>query len=154
MREIRNNPHAMFKTAIKSQTFREVLIFAGLLGVALAASALFAEPTFATSLISDSDNPAAISGATGGSGNIKDLISTILNFFLTFLGFVATIMVIYGGVLYVTSAGSDENVAKAKKILLYAVVGIVIILVSFALINTILGAGLGGGGSTATSTTP
>lgn len=136
------------KAAIKSPFFRETLIFSGLLGVALVVSALFADMTFATSLINPGDNPAAIAGATGGEGDIRSLIGTILNFFLGFLGFVATIMIIYGGILYVTSAGNEENVQKAKKILLYAIVGIVIILISFALVNTILGAGLGGGAVT------
>ncbi|MBU0981705.1 pilin [Patescibacteria group bacterium] len=138
------------KQIIKSSAFRELLIFSGLLGVALIVSTLISDMTFATSLISSDDNISAISGATGGEGDIKSLAKTILNFFLGFLGFVATVMVIYGGVLYVTSAGNEENVQKAKKILMYAVVGIVIILISFALINTILGAGLGGASTTTT----
>jgi len=135
------------KTLVKSPVLREILIFTGLLGVALLLWALLADISFAQ-LISPGDAPSAISEATGGEGSLRDLIKTMLNYALGFLGFVATIMVIYGGVLYVTSAGSDENVAKAKKILLYAAVGIIIILISFALVNTILGAGLGGGAAT------
>lgn len=132
------------KTLVQSKAFRDVLLFAGLLGATLALSFLFTEPTFATSLINSSDNPDAIAGATGGESSLRELIQTILNYFLGFLGFVATLMVIYGGVLYVTSAGNDESVGKAKKILMYAVLGIIIILISFALINTVLGAGTGG----------
>lgn len=130
----------LMKAVLKSQTLREILIFAGLLSLVLAVSAVFADHTFAASLIDTTDNPDIISGATGGESSIKELVKTMLNFGLSFLGFVATVMVIYGGILYVTSAGNDENVGKAKKILLYAVVGIVIILLSFALVNTILGA--------------
>jgi len=125
------------------------MIFTGLMGLVLAISAFVSEPAFAASLIETGDNPDIISGATGGESSIKELIKTMLNFFLSFLGFVATCMVIYGGILYVTSAGNDENVGKAKKILLYAVVGIVIILLSFALVNTILGAAM----DTSTATT-
>ena len=130
----------LMKTIVKSQTFREILIFTGLMGIVLVISALISEPTFAASLIDSSDNPDIISGATGGESSIRELVKTMLNFFLSFLGFVATVMVIYGGILYVTSAGNDESVGKAKKILLYAVVGIILILLSFALVNTILGA--------------
>lgn len=137
------------KALVKSQTFREIMIFAGLMGLVLAISAFISEPTFAASLIDGSDNPDIISGATGGEGSLKELVQTMLNYFLSFLGFVATVMVIYGGILYVTSAGNDESVGKAKKILLYAAVGIVIILLSFALVNTILGAGV----DTSTTTT-
>ena len=58
-------------------------------------------------------------------------------------------MIIYGGILYVTSAGNDENVQKAKKILMYAIVGIVVILLSFAIVNTVIGgAGTGDVSST------
>ena len=134
------------KALMRNQVVQEALIFAGLLGAALLVSNLLPELSLAsTGFIDDSDNPDIIGGATGNEGDLKSLVQTILNFFLGFLGFVATLMVIYGGILYVTSAGNDENVGKAKKILLYAATGIVIILISFALVNTILGAGLGGG---------
>lgn len=132
------------KAIAQSRILKETMTVMGLMGVALLASLLVGDIAFAGSLIDPSDNPELISGATGGTGDLKGIVKTILNFFLGFLGFVATIMVIYGGVLYVTSAGNDENVAKAKKILMYAIVGILIILVSFALINTILGAASGG----------
>lgn len=136
------------KSLVQSSMFRETLIFAGLLSAGLALSLILPDLAHATSVISSDDNPAAVSALTGGEGDLKELIKTILNFALGFLGFVATIMVIYGGILYVTSAGNDDNVGKAKKILLYAAIGIVLIMISFALVNTILGAGLGGGTAT------
>ena len=55
------------------------------------------------------------------------------------MGLIAVIMVIYGGFLYIVSGSEDTE--KAKKVLLYAAVGIIVILISFALVNTILGAG-------------
>lgn len=141
------------KALVHNQIFREVLIFAGLLGAALLVSQLFPGLAHAANgFIDDSDNIDLVEGATNGEGDLKELVKTILNYFLGFLGFVATIMVIYGGILYVTSAGNDDDVGKAKKILLYAATGIIIILISFALVNTVLGAGLGGGATTGTGT--
>lgn len=95
-------------------------------------------------LISPTDQPGRLAEAAPG-GSFRDLLLTFLNFFLGFLGLVAVIMVIYGGVLYVTAAGNQENIDKGKKIIMYAVVGIVIILLAFALVNTLL-TGLGAGG--------
>lgn len=95
-------------------------------------------------LISPTDQPGRLAEATGGQGSFRDLLLTFLNFFLGFLGIVAVIMVIYGGILYVTAAGEQENIDKGKKIIMYAVVGIVIILLAFALVNTLL-SGLGAG---------
>ncbi len=88
----------------------------------------------------EADQPAIIRALSGGQTGLRGIVLTIINFFLTFLGLLAVIMVIYGGFLYVSSAGNEENVNKAKKILLYAVIGIVVIIVSFALVNTLLGA--------------
>jgi hypothetical protein len=140
------------KTFFSSPLFREFLIFAGILGVALTVSTMMAEPSLATSMIDTSDNVGAVSAATGGEGSLKDLVKTILDYALTFLGFVCVVMVIYGGILYVTSAGNDDNAGKAKKILLYCAIGIILILVSYALVNTILGAGLGGASTSGTTT--
>lgn len=95
-------------------------------------------------LISPTDQPGRLAEATGGQGSFRDLLLTFLNFFLGFLGIVAVMMVIYGGILYVTAAGNQENIDKGKKIIMYAIVGIVIILLSFALVNTLL-SGLGAG---------
>lgn len=101
----------------------------------------FAPATFAQ-FISAGDNPVAES--TGGASSIRQLVLTMLRFFLGFLGIIAVIMIIYGGILYVTSAGNEESAGKGKKILMYAIVGIIIIFISFALVNTVLG-GLGRG---------
>ncbi len=136
------NPRTM-KALLKSQGFRESLLFAGLLLAALTISAFVAEPSFATSLISPSDNPAAIAGATGGEGSFRSFIMTIVNFALGFLGLVAVLMVIYGGFLYLSSAGDEGSAKKGKTVILYAVIGIILIFASFALINTVLQAGLG-----------
>lgn len=125
------------KAIFRSPVLRQTLIFAALLLVALAA----AHTSFAaSSLISPTDAPSAITGATGGETDFKALAQTILDYFLGFLGFLSIIMIIYGGILYVTSAGNDTNVEKAKKILLYAIVGIILILLSVAIVNTVLGA--------------
>lgn len=76
----------------------------------------------------------------------REFIQTIVNFALGFLGLVAVVIVIYGGSMYVLSRGDEEMASKGKKSIGYAAIGIVIILGSFALVNTLLQAG--GGDST------
>ena len=69
---------------------------------------------------------------------LRNLTLTIINWFLFFLGLLATAFLIYGGFLYITSAGNDDNVNKAKKIIIYAAIGIVLILVSAVLVNALV----------------
>jgi hypothetical protein len=90
--------------------------------------------------------PDRIATATGGTGDFKSLLLSIINYFLGFLGVLAVLMIIYGGVLYMTASGEQQKADKGKKIIMYAIIGIIIILLSFALINTVLGAALGGAG--------
>ncbi len=90
-------------------------------------------------MINDYDNPDNVMQSTSFGGSARQGVLTIVNYFLFFLGLIATIMVIYGGFLYITAGGDDTE--KAKKVLMYAAIGIIVVLISFALVNTILGAG-------------
>lgn len=83
------------------------------------------------------------------STDLKEYIITIVDYALGFLGLIAVIIVIYGGVLYVTAAGEDEKVGKAKKAIGYAAVGLLIVMGSFAFVNTII-KGAGGEGESGT----
>lgn len=107
----------------------------------LLVAAFFVDPAFAQ-LIDINDNPSEIQTATASEGSLRLMVLKFVNFFLYFLGLVATVFVIYGGFLYITSQGDDGNVEKAKKILTFAAIGILIVLISFALINTFLTAGI------------
>ncbi len=128
-----------------SKIIKQVLIVLGLMTGAIALLSFI--PVASAALITPGDVPGEIAAATGGEGSIKSLALKIVNYFLTFLGIIAVMMIIYGGVTYVTAAGKQESIDSAKKIILYSLVGIIIILLSFAIVSTVLGsAGVGGGG--------
>ncbi len=112
------------------------------LGLTVAATFFFVDPALAQ-LIDINDNPSEIQNVTNSESSMRQMVLRFINFFLFFLGLLATAFVIYGGFLYITSQGEDSNVEKAKKILTFAALGILVVLISFALINTMLGAGLG-----------
>lgn len=126
----------------KHNSLKQALIVFALMVVGLTLVS-FVPSALAQGLIKSTDNPNNISQATGGATSAKQLVLTIVNYFLYFLGLIATLMVIYGGILYVTAAGDTEKVDKGKKVISYALIGIIIILLSFALVNSVLGAGLG-----------
>ena len=85
-----------------------------------------------------------INPALTASSDVREFVLKVVNFALGFLGLIAVIIVIYGGVLYLTAAGEEENTGKAKKAIRFAVIGLVIVLGSFAFVNTVL-KGIGGG---------
>lgn len=125
-------------------TTKGVSRFVLMMGIVSAALLLVNSIAFAQGgIIDQGDCPTFLNALNGCQGGLRGIVLAIINFALGFLGLLAVIMVIYGGFLYVSSAGNEENVKKAKQILLYAVLGIVIILISFALVNTILGAASG-----------
>jgi len=68
----------------------------------------------------------------------RSFILNVTNFVLGFLGLIAVLIIIYGGFLYLTAAGKEEQATKGKNSLTYAIIGIVIILGSYAIVNTIL----------------
>lgn len=65
------------------------------------------------------------------------LLGIILNWFLGFVGTLAFLMFVWAGFSYMTSRGQGEKVKKAKTIMIYALIGIVTILLAYAAITTI-----------------
>ncbi|KKR25635.1 MAG: PKD domain-containing protein [Candidatus Peregrinibacteria bacterium GW2011_GWE2_39_6] len=84
------------------------------------------------------------SGITQTS-SAREFIVNVTNFILSFLGLAAVIVIIYGGFMYVTAGGEQEKADKGKKSITYAVMGIVVVLISYALVNTLIGAASKGG---------
>ncbi len=65
-------------------------------------------------------------------------IEKLTNYATSFIAFVSVAIAIYGGYLYIFGATNEENTQKAKKIIIGAVIGIVIALGAFAIVNTLL----------------
>lgn len=77
-------------------------------------------------------------GSTPGSGDIYDDVNKILNYVFMVVGIVAVIMIIYGGVMMMISMGDPGRNKKAKDTILYGIIGLIIVLLAFAIVNFIL----------------
>lgn len=89
--------------------------------------------------------PGGVASATSASG----LIMQIANFLLSFLAGLSVLMIVVSGIMYITSGGDSGRTETAKKMLMYSVVGLIVALLSYAIVyvvSTGLGAGGGGGG--------
>ena len=82
--------------------------------------------------------------------DLKDVVVNIVNIILGFLGILATLIILYGGFVWMTSGGNADKVDKAKKIIINGVIGLAIILSSYAIARFVLKEGynsmFGGGG--------
>lgn len=68
------------------------------------------------------------------SGSVAEVIAGAIEFVLPFIGGVLMLMVIYGGVLYITSGGDPDKLGKAKKTLMWAVLGVILIVISYSIV--------------------
>lgn len=80
-------------------------------------------------------------GGLKGSSNQNDLMAqanTIINVVIGVIGFVAVAFIIFGGVQYTTSAGDPGKVKKAKDTILYGIIGLVVSMLAYAIVNFVL----------------
>jgi hypothetical protein len=82
------------------------------------------------------------SGLKAAGGDTKDtsgtLITKVINVMLFIIGVLSVIMIVYGGILYVISAGDSGRVSKAKNTIMYAIVGLVVALLAYAIVNFVI----------------
>lgn len=72
----------------------------------------------------------------GDTGVFKQITNTILYI----VGIIAVIMLIIGGIKYVVSGGDAKKVTDAKNTVLYAIIGLVIAFLAFAIVNFVISA--------------
>ncbi|MDD5026556.1 MAG: hypothetical protein PHH13_04260 [Candidatus Peribacteraceae bacterium] len=96
--------------------------------------------------ISQGVNQAASNlGVTGGSGDIRSTIESIVTTVLSYMALAAVVVIVIAGIRLIISSGDDSAVEKAKKTILYAIIGLIIILLANAIVSLVITAG---GGST------
>ena len=90
-------------------------------------------------------------GCEGTSDDLPDLIVGILNAIIAISGIIAVIFVLIGGINYMTSAGDSAKLQKAKSTILYACIGMIIAVLSFAIVNFVIVNIIGGRDSSESS---
>lgn len=80
-----------------------------------------------------------ISSNANNQNNLMSRVNTIINVVIGFVGLVAVVVIILGGISYTTSAGDPGKVKKAKDTILYGIIGLVVAVLAFAIVNFVLG---------------
>ncbi len=71
--------------------------------------------------------------------DLADTFTTVVNVIIGVVGFLAVIMIIVGGITYTTSAGDAGKVKKAKDTIMYGIIGLIVAILAFAIVNFVLG---------------
>lgn len=80
-----------------------------------------------------------VAAGEGGAGFSEEnadstvLIARLVNAVITISGVIFLILLVYGGMLYLLAGGSEDNVKKAKRLLVSSIVGLIIIVSSYAI---------------------
>lgn len=72
------------------------------------------------------------------ANDLTNLIKNVVNVLLFIVGVAAVIMIIIGGLRYVTSSGDQSQVTAAKNTILYSVVGLVVAALAYAIVNFVV----------------
>jgi hypothetical protein len=125
------------------------------LGLALSLSSLGLAFAIAVPVAAQTPTPSAtpqqsicegVGLAGGGNGcteqpggpTVEGIIKTVINLLSLIVGVVAVIMIIIGGLKYITSAGDAGKVSSAKNTLLYAIIGLVIVALAQVIVRFVL----------------
>jgi hypothetical protein len=132
------------KNIIKKSMQALLLVPVIALGVSVVAAP---QPAFAANEDCSESNLSVTSGASCAQGNDQQsdlfgssgLFKIITNVLLFIIGAISVIMLIIGGIRYTVSGGDSAAVTSAKNTILYAIVGIIVALLAFAIVNFVLG---------------
>ena len=77
----------------------------------------------------------AVCASSKDSGDLTNLIHTIINVLLFIIGAVAVVVIIIAGIQYVISGGDSGAVARAKNTLMYAIIGLIVAILAYAIVT-------------------
>ncbi|MCK4891779.1 MAG: hypothetical protein KAS78_03875 [Candidatus Pacebacteria bacterium] len=86
---------------------------------------IFAFPVYAAGAFTFLDKP------------VVDIINELIKLILSFVGKISLLILILGGVLYVVSGSKPERQEKAKKTITYAILGLILVLISYAILGVL-----------------
>ncbi|MDO8598691.1 MAG: pilin [bacterium] len=70
--------------------------------------------------------------------DVREVIARIINVAMGLLGIVAVVIILAGGFIWMTAGGNEEKVEKAKKLIFSGIIGLAIILTSFAIARFVI----------------
>ncbi|HVS58445.1 MAG TPA: pilin [Candidatus Saccharimonadales bacterium] len=85
---------------------------------------------------------------SGTTSNLDTFLQWAVNIFSAIVGIIAVVMIIVGGLKYITSGGESSKVGSAKNTLLYAIIGLIVVALAQVIVHFVIAktsTSLGGG---------
>ncbi len=92
----------------------------------------------ASSVTSGTPTCAPGGGAGSAGTRVNEIIHLVINIFSLVVGVVSVIMIIIGGLKYITSGGDSGNITGAKNTILYAIIGLVVVALAQVVVRFVL----------------
>ena len=127
---------------------KKVILLSSILFAFMTPASAFAATPFGACKNVVSGNTAVCSG---DAKDAKEIAKNIISVLLWIVGMASIIVIVYSGITFVTSAGNPSQITRAKTMLLYAVVGLVVSILAYAIVNFIVGSAGGSKGSSSGS---
>jgi hypothetical protein len=123
-------------------TIKKVLTGAVLVAVLALGVSAIVEPSSTFAAVNSNVTQGISDTNAGGTTvtSLPDVFKFVVNILLYIIGAISVIMLIVGGIRYAVSAGNSANVTAAKNTIMYALIGLVIAVLAYAIVNFVLGA--------------
>lgn len=124
----------------------KTLIVAGLVALASLGGAVLADGTVAAAVTCPSGSVQSSANSLaecnlpteGTNDSLMTRVTKVINVVLGALGIIAVVVIIIGAISFITSQGDSSKVTKARNTILYGIVGLVIALLAYAIVNFVL----------------
>ncbi len=101
-------------------------------------SPVFAENDLTKKACQDADAEQKSALGCDKNQQAPEVVTNIFNGVLTVVGILAVLIIVVAGQRYVTSSGDPAKVQQAKNMILYGVIGLIVALLAFAVVNFVL----------------
>ena len=133
---------------------KKILITFGLIiaiiGSFITAAGIYENKAYADSA-ADLIKQGADSTGQQDSRSAGDIAKDVVNIMFFIVGVMAVIMIIWGGIRYVLSAGNSAALTSAKNTIMYAVIGLIVAILAYTIVNFVINTVSGNGGSSSSN---
>jgi uncharacterized membrane protein len=124
----------------KIKTLAVLLVSALVLFLFLAPTSVLAANPAASAIEQGACDAAGQTNCTDkqSAGSVNSTVADIINILSVAVGIIAVIMIIIGGLRYITSGGASEKVQGAKNTILYALIGLIIVALAQVIVHFVI----------------